>query len=1194
MGEIGPEWQLLHVIQRPALKATDPFDPSRQQTEAARKAMTNQRKANPEVATMVVASKAAHNKFNLIDLLGRKWPAVSCIDPSLAGMLKAGDAVMVRFDRTKNNIPYIRDTAAYSTTFTTTDAPPEPPVPVLINASVWLQASGNVQKTLAGYNNLDFPVIGLPTLEDWDTLFQTQGSTRLANREYMFPGLLVVEEVYSDLPADDVNKKLVTLLEFTHNLNGGNIESHLYVYSLKARTDLPPGNNRILLDNVLSDDGGPIGMPRKAWDLPINLSGLAKVVLPYVSNCYARSYNNTMAYELDGDGNQTEDLTDPYDKIHVTFMAPTILQIDGYAPPPPVDIDVTIVETFTFELDGEEHSVSLGNTVVDVIEVRAGDDEDFGVYFDSYEIVGAHNDVLRVVTLDIPDTTISMTIEYSYKYEYFPMFEINLNRLSGQMYNQVSNLSPVRVNAVSQAAEGGLPARYVWTGNMGNAHCSIAMNVFCQAHIAGEKIHFARRVKALESIQFNWMRFNTEYVPAWNALIPELDSDTPTHRGAHEFFLHAITHNNSPAKIKDANIYKRRPKDNHEGTLIPPDEEDSSNGWVIPYYSLWEELKGIVDDNIGGTFRSILWLLNCQMKDNGSFSHTVNKLLERENPVPDDIISLTSIDDAIKDVMISNLEGSFFVTYDVMNVSERTYTTLCPEVVACEGFGPNVSGCTDPCFGPSQCDTPPEASGCFCFNYISDYRTVLLGTDYLIYRWGGYLEGDSTVTDVFGAVKPPGASPHPNLRGIRNVIVPLPLAYPNLVAPNLQRCSWTARSFGTPVGGTGGRNNVDPRVAVSPVDGAVYMVIIEGKFIYIPSGTDFTILSNNTGGSGFPPPPDEYPTPEQIICGWDWVCYEYSFIVTSCSDCLEGPYAPGSGGYFQDGPFTCDNYRRLPGSLGIGDTYTEYTSYGQKQLIEIRETKLLITNKAGTSTLTVPVCASFSGVAVNIGFLGAHIATEELSCPENCWDLVVHEGVVILLIDSRDEFNFSPRPIIQVHDRFSGAKYSEYRTLVPNEIYEDRYPATNNGDIHSEATRWNMWGRRVNEQYPGPRFKLAQKLNEEGVPTGPAYLHVSVDIHEEPNPLGDVGDIVLRREYRILKIEDGVVEEMRSISESVTVEDASVFVIDSMYLDWPGTYPSPGALGAMALTEGEAFLPAIKYEAGDFDSWQLISHQVTP
>ena len=138
MGETGPEWHLLHTIQRgPNIRSFDPFMPNR---HAAQRAVDNQRKANPETTIMVVESKATRGKFNLIDLNGRKWPAVQCVDPAMTGMLKAGDAVVVRFDRVKKNIPYIRDIAPVSRVLEQpTEVPPEPSLTV----AEWFQSLGS-------------------------------------------------------------------------------------------------------------------------------------------------------------------------------------------------------------------------------------------------------------------------------------------------------------------------------------------------------------------------------------------------------------------------------------------------------------------------------------------------------------------------------------------------------------------------------------------------------------------------------------------------------------------------------------------------------------------------------------------------------------------------------------------------------------------------------------------------------------------------------------------------------------------------------------------------------------------------------------------------------------------------------------------------------------------------------------------
>lgn len=998
--------------------------------------------------------------------------------------------------------------------------PPEPPEPVIVNTTVWLQAAANIRKDWLGFTNLNFSTVDPPIVEeiteddDWKVLFDLDNMGSVAFLGPYSPNILVVEETYTDLPADDVNKRMVTLVVFRHQINEDHtIDSFLYLYKIKDRLD---GTGRGMIESLFDASLATVSLPIQAWHIPYPPEGFTKFALSTVSNAYARTYNNTLTWELDGEDNQTENVGDPYDRVHITFIQPTMLDVVGRAP--------------------------------------------------SYA---------------------------------FNVFEVNLNLFSLQIMTQTSQVPSVRVNSFLKDPEDGVDFGWVWDGFMGSAHVSVAMNVMLQAHIAGEKLIFSWRGKTFEENLSNWMEWHPIHAPAWNALIPELDSDTPKHRTSNMFFDHSTATNNSPAKIKDANIWHRRPVDDPDGQMIYPDTENPEDGWVLPYYSLYGEKFDTNEDNYGGTFRGILWLVFCQMTDARVFTSSAVKVLERTNPTEADTLILSSFDSVVMSNLISYLEDLYNVVYGVMKDNPVYFSYTCPETVECVGYGPFLSGCENPCYGPSQCATPPEASGCFCYNYLNDYNELLLRNNFLLYQWGGFLEIGQSVTDVFGNVYPnPGLAPL-NKDRLNNVIIPLPLAYPNLQPNNFNsKCCWTAKSRVTPSNGS--KETVDPLVAISDIDGAIYMVIIEAKFVSVPTGEVITILTNNTGGGSFPPP-DDAPDPGTILCGWEWTCYDFRSIHTSCESCEEGPFdGEGNGGYFQAGPFVCNNYVILPGDVNTTDTYTEYTSYGTKEIVEARETKLLITNKTGTSTLTVPICASFTGVKLNLPYpAGVVTISESVPCPENYWDIALWKGFLLLIIDARDAFEHSPRPVLQIHDRVTGAKVAEYLGIIPTEVYEDRYPVSESDPLFDEKslkTRWEMWGKKSwsTTHRPGPRFKLAYQQDKEDVSgdeNKPLFIHISADMYEIP--AGDEPETIQsRREYRILKFDGSTLTEDSSMSETKDVEGQNVGGVD-IGVTFPEKYPGPEDLGSMALTEEEVFLPARQFIGEDFYGWKLISHQVS-
>lgn len=1132
--------------------------------------------------------------------------------------LETGDQCRIAFrDHDVQQKPYIKSSNRMPSGQRTTTDPPSPSASPSASDGVWLQGAASIRKDWFGYTDLNFSSIEAPHIgDDWTILLEIEGSDRVGYFDFMQPNVLVVEETYTDMPSEDVNKKLITLVVFSHRINGGNIESFLYLYKLKGRTDVSPTRGPI--SSLFGEDfPTEVSLPIQAWRLPFDINGVAKNVPSTASNGYARTYNNTLHLDLDGDGNATEIFSDSFDRVHVTFLQPPIIQVDGIAPPVGTTT-VIVTESFTYQTDGTTHEFTLDHAHVSLIEITI-DEEGFGEglspddYLSDYSITGDDNDKLTITTYNssVDGVPIEFTLHVQYSYEevattgeVFNVFEVNLNMLSTQIMTKTCKVPSVQVNGVYNPSVEETPAYWTWSGFMGSMHVSVAMNVMCQAHIAGEKAIFSRRAKEIDEQVLNWMEWKPAVAPAWNELIPEIDSDFPRHKPAFHFFNHSPTMNNAPAKIKDANIYRRRPASDPVGTMIPSDTEFLEDGWILPYYSLYGDNLDYLEEDVaaelyGGVYRSILWLVFCRLTDEGDFSHNAFKLLERTNPSPSDFIRLDSLDAAGTAYIKGIYESLYSMTFEVTTSEDRIKDYYCPEVVDCDSNGrPNLfsgyggtTSCEDPCF--DNCERSPESSGCFCWKYEEEVRHRLLGVDYLTFHWGGYIEGDDRVYDKFGTMYPSAGTPDVNKQGLVNVIIPLPLSSPNTLPANIYRCMWTSRSQGS-FALSGARDTIDPRVAVSPEDGMIYMVIIEAKFLYMPSTLGHFIIDTSPNEEEQPPDPEGYPEPEEVLCGNTYTCWSYSLIFTSCESCSAGPYE-GEGdedwGYVKAGPYVCSNEVKLNLSDITGDNYQKYTVYGRRVVRELRETKLVISNKAATSVLTVPICRKFTGVPISFND-ETILISEELPCPENCWDIALWKGFVLLLIDARDDFKYSPRPVLQIHDRMTGAKVAEYKTIIPDAIYADRYPESEDEET-SLKTKWKMWGRQIAEHCPGPAFKLCQQLDVEGVDgdeNKPLFIHISADIYEIPDDTGPTS-VESRREYRILKFEGGTVTEVRSMSESLDTDVTGSSVDQDVV--FPDTYPSPKALRNMALIKTEDFLPAIEYDvSGDFEGWRLISHHL--
>ena len=110
------------------------------------------------------------------------------------------------------------------------------------------------------------------------------------------------------------------------------------------------------------------------------------------------------------------------------------------------------------------------------------------------------------------------------------------------------------------------------------------------------------------------------------------------------------------------------------------------------------------------------------------------------------------------------------------------------------------------------------------------------------------------------------------------------------------------------------------------------------------------------------------------------------------------------------------------------------------------------------------------------------------------------------------------------------------------------------------------------------------------------YIHVSNEMYSIPESPHTGGFTVTSRvEYRILKFDGTDLTEVKSVFDA----KEQTFLIHDNYdskVQFSEKYPRPGALGAMAITRGEVFLPVISSAEGDDNTktWTLISHQVEP
>ena len=1165
--------------------------------------------------TSLPGDEVASNLFKLDSKASGQEVSLQHV-PSIKGGVSSaniGDSVQVGFYDSSRQKPYIRRIVKKGSITIHDGVTPNTPQ---LRTTAWPQSMGSVRKDWWGNTALDYSssTLKVATKADWPNLFTLEGDPhKIKNSESLWPSVLLLDEYFTNVESTDPANHLQTLAVLSNKRNGFGVEGNLQLYRVTSRTDETTARTEI---NSINPSVA-IDLPYPAW--AIAFDPFNAYMLPNVSNGYARGFNETI---LPPD---YEDFYPSFNNVHFTFISPCIMDSrTGLADTTGAGL-VTIIQSFFFTLDGIPQTVTLNFKAENILEVHSGDGtQDFGDQFSEYTLRDVpDNNLVDVTPLDVPDGEGHAFGNFYIKYQYsnggaseqFTVLEGSLTRRREHLKLQTSTLPSVRANAEhhNDPEDDLLPGTWTWKGYIGSAHVSVGMNVMIQGHIASDKVKLYWKPAYMSETYYGWMYWFNTYTSVWEALIPEVDNETIL--PAWKFFDMGANTNNSPAKIKDVNIYPYTVN----GEDQPGETELLADAFVMPYFTFFGEKFPTDMSNYGGTFTSKYWIVKVMMRDNGEVSSQAIKLLERTNPTSGDLVSLTSLDDSIAETVKSVIETGFGIILDHTYNNERYYGYSCPVVTDCiftpythtiGGFwGPNVNGCSDPCW--VECGEDPNSHGCFCWDYDSTYdpeigvipgHQILLGVNTTTYKWGGYLL--EPVTDYFGTTYPAVGTPAPEKQGINNIIIPLPLMTPNQSPNEFSKCTWTAKSTGTNFSFVvGTKDAVDPQLAVSETDGMIYSCIIEGSYIYVPTGEGFLIQSYQASGpggegsgSGDWDGGPETPDPESELCRMDYVYTEFYAVAGGCENCMQGERDPetGIGGwnYFVP-PEPRSVVVTLPSTQGVGNTYDEFTAYGTKRVKEVRETKLVISSKDGSSVLTVPISKKFTGVPYSI--LGRNYTiTEELPVPENVWQIGLWKGYVIILIDDRDYFNYSPRPILQIRDRFTGAKVAEYKTIVPDDLYNTRWPSDD--PFRSYMTKWNMYGRLVGQGFYGPRFKLAYMVDQTettGDENKPLYIHISNEIYSIPESFVVDYTSKGRVDYRILKFDGTDLTEVKNVFEEKEQMFSSGTNLD-VEIQFPEKYPRPGALGSMAITRNEVFLPVISSAEGDDDdkTWTMISHQI--
>jgi len=529
--------------------------------------------------------------------------------------------------------------------------------------------------------------------------------------------------------------------------------------------------------------------------------------------------------------------------------------------------------------------------------------------------------------------------------------------------------------------------------------------------------------------------------------------------------------------------------------------DDPGHNWVYPFptyhFDLW-------------TWR--LWQVQFSASDNGS-------------PISAEAIQVQTVPEVGTPLAIESLLvvwDTYFASLAEPSeaVTPRSQSYSCLQEVGAEDLG-TWYDCADGCFVHGW--TTPAESGCTKYAIVWD--SYPLGTFTNIVAWGGR----TTEQKMNGSLLNPT---QPGEREYRGISLPLPAGRPNLEPPTLARHRWMNFAEGIDFGQT---YLLDPAVVFAE-DGYTYQAITRSYPVYLPGQriTEYTANAPQPGGPERPEDPQLCTTVTSR--GWAF--------------CGGGPwedppdYAWGCNG----NPWGCHTQVEneigaytLPETVVFGNFSTTTTYYHYPNTSDLSETCLVIGDPSGTSFQVIPISDSHAGATAVGPDSEDVIIAESLKVPENVWQIIpipTADDLLLVLTDGRPGFEASPRPILQLRNRMTGALIATYTGLVPDAIQEQAYEShvyvgeeyPENIVIYEGEAKWHFHGRMIPDaesgrgfyvgEVPGPRMKATWPGdNEDGSSRdGDVYVHLSGELYEKLDPNATVSTFKSRTEYRCLKV----------------------------------------------------------------------------
>ncbi len=1121
-----------------------------------------------------MGEKVANNLFKIDGRASGEQQSLDHV-PSLnggGGTADVGDSVQVGFYDSSRQKPYIRRIVKRGSI---TVDPGVPPVgPPTAATGVWPQALGNIQKTGLGYSNLDYASAILPPFEGgiigWHSKLEyTTSPRRVSSDDLLWPTVLISTEKHlkEGSSTEYVEEaKRSTLIVASHNTSVDQTTTTLRLFGINGDSET---DNRTEITSI------------DVTSFPLTV--FTGIETPLFSGTIGSPMGSgyLKTYDLNG-------------QISCTLIQPMILNGNGVVP----GGDITTTSHTEYETIVEYeailiHSLEEIPNELGIIKVESdnGDivytsgtleDAETGVFPPVYY----YNEEDNTITITTPNESYEnaqLVVKYltasGSEDLTFKVFEFILDRTTPNFKSRYSQIPPSRINASLDQDIG----VWKWAGFMGPSHISVADFAMIQAHPAAEKVTFSR----LEDIgSFDFLGWVPKAAMPWDQMLP-MDADgTPRHNYPWQFCRMNKFSNFTPAKYKDTHHIPQT--GGQPITILNPNSE-MTDGFAFPAFSIWQEKYSPAEDsygNIDGIFKSYLWLIRARVlpfiEGEAVFTESF-KILQRDSPTPGSPQTLLSLATASMAASKASIESSLDIVMDHLYSVERNYNYSCyDKLITCpNNSGAPVSGlnyigpkdCSDPCFNALTCDLTPESSGCVCWELQE--HSLYLGQNDNITLWKGFLVGE--VTDFYGVTYPQGFPQEKD--GLANILLPLPAGLPNNTPPDFGRCTWTSYSKGSANIFTDGKIPIDPQVVIDPLSGTMYMCFIEGSFLYVPTGEAFGITS--ASNSDIPGPED---VEEGMVLCQEIYNHAYSFVVTGgCDRCNEGPYdvnGPGTGGYFDDGRYIEGAAFHLPSNQVPGSSYIEYSYYSTTEVKEVRQTKLAIINKEGTSSQIIPISRKFTGVPYSNVVLNEFAIEEELPVPENVWQLGIAKGVLIILRDDRENFRDSARPILEIRNLANGEIITTYKGLIPDDLYEEQFTEDTGGHYIGEC-KWNLHGKidSGTGDCQGPKFKIAWS----GLDSDPAYIHVSAEMWEKKF----AENYKTRTEYRILALTPTSITEVRSKFEEITLEPSD-------FLTFSSNVPRPNNLMSMAESLEETFIPqAVWAQNNGPVTWKIQSNKET-